>query len=335
MSISLSFNGYNDCSLDDSRLSKMMEPDEAKATHVTLWEKFKDFFRADKKADAYKELYKLIHSTGGGDKLDAFNNLKKLANPECQKLFTKEIYCDEVIFHIDNKKIAQNSLQGLMGLYEQTPLHSMSMPEQRILLEMLDTLREKESLLTDCRPSHIRTMVSNEHCCDLLDLYRPQEKIDDPGAEYKNLESIDYKEHNLLRGLNKGSMKSLSQYSFMGYQKTSSGVEFSMLHPSINFLLNSYSKAESSSVMDLNTSFINGLNKGYQDYNDRKNEIDNVLKKIYHHHGETLNISYQGKNNNKLVNTPFVDMPYISQVDDFADNLNHSLNATFNKWMRI
>ena len=338
MNVNLDFGNYNNYNVSESRISRMMQADRKSATHINLWDKIKDFFRTDKKADACKELYNLLHNTEGSDKFDSFNKLKSFASPEHQQYFTKEIYCDDVFFLIGNDKVGQSSIQKLMNISEQAPLQGMSILEQRLFLDMIDTLREKELLYSqDYRPSYIRTLMSDKHCDDLVSLYRPQEGINTPGTEWKNPKSIDYKESNLLRGLNRGSMKLLSQFSFMGYQKTASDVEFTMLHPSINYLLDSYVRPYpgQSPVTDLNSSYLKVLNETYQNYYNNKAEIDAVLKKVYDAHDGTLNISHNGVSNNKLVVSLDSAMANVFQPDDFHSDLSRSLDYIYDKWARV
>lgn len=88
MGLKLSFGDYNNYHFNEKRLSKIMQADKNRAIEVSVWDKIKDLFRADKKEEACKQLYNLLHSTDGGDRLDAFNKLKSFATPESQPLFT-------------------------------------------------------------------------------------------------------------------------------------------------------------------------------------------------------------------------------------------------------
>lgn len=334
MAISLDFGSYNNYDISESRISKMMEGDRKCATQMSLWEQFKDLFRADKKCTAYNELFNMIHDAEGYDKLDTFNKLKKCAKPEYQELFRKEIFCDDIVFFIGQDKISETSIQKLINVSEQTSLPAMSMPEQRLFLDMLDTLREKESQSAGSRPSAVRNSASYEHCYDLLNLYRPEEAIDDAGTEWRMADSLTADEEDLLRCLNAGSMTSFSQFSFIGYQKTATGVEFSMVHPLISFLSGTYIRntGDAFSFTEMNTGFLNVLSKGYDEYYNNKDKIDTVLKKIYDQHDEKLNISYLGQNRNKLVSPIDPEFHYVMQDDSFSDELNKSLESVFNKW---
>lgn len=338
MDIKLNFGNYDDYHIDRARISLMINGNEKSAIQINIWEKIKDFFRSDKKSDAYQTLYHLLHDTEGGDKLDAFNKLKSFAIPECKGFFEKEIRHDEVLFFINNEKIGQSSLQKIMNVSEQTTLHIMSMPEQRLFLEMLDTLRQKEALYSDSYSGYVRLKMSDEHCHDLLDLYRPQENVDCPGTELVNMDFLDYKEEKLLKNLNhQGRMRLPNQFSSIGYQNTESGVKFSMLHPSINYLLEAYAKSyrNGESCTDLNSEQVNILNKVYHDYNYHKDEVDPVLHKVYEAHGGTLNISFAGRNDNRMVTTPYAEREYLFQYTHSLQDLSDSLESVFHKWTSV
>ena len=332
MSISLDFGRYNNYEISDSRIGKMIEGDRKSATRMNLWEQFKDLFRADKKSNAYHELYNILHDTEGCDKLDAFNKLKQFAKPEYQEHFKKEIFCDSIVFFIGHERIGESSIQKLINVSEQTSFPVMSMPEQRLFLDMLDTLRERESQFTDSQPSYIRNSTSYEYCYELLNLYRPQEEVDAIGTEWKMAEPLTANEEDSLRCLNAGSMTIFSQFAFMGYEKKVSDVEFTMVHPLISFLQGTYIRniSNSFSFTEMNSGFLTVLNKGYEDYHNNKAVIDTVLKRIYEQHDGTLNISVSEQNRNKLV-IPF-DIEYLMKDNDFSDEVLDSLSKPFNKW---
>ncbi len=332
MSISLSFSRNNNYEVSESRISRLMEGDRKNATKMSLWEQFKDLFRTDKKSNAYHELYNMLYDTEGCDKLDIFNKLKSFAKPEHQALFKKEISCDRVAFFIGHERIGETSIQKLINVSEQTSFPAMSWVEQGLFLDMLDTLRAQESQFASSSPSYIKNTTSYEHCYELLDLYRPQEAIDDIGKEWQMAGLLTEDEENLLRCLNAGSMTAFSQFSFMGYQKTASDVEFTMVHPIISFLQGTYIRDVnySCSFTEMNSAFLTVLNKGYEDYHNNKTKIDAVLKRIYDQHDGTLNISVSGQNRNKLV-IPF-DTELQCQGSEFSDEVNELLSTVWRKW---
>ena len=340
MDIKMNFMNYNSINMDDHRISLMLNGSEKSAIKMSVWEKIKDFFHADKKSDAYKTLYHLLHDTDCSDKLDAFNKLKSFAIPECQDFFSKEIRHDKILFFIKDKEIGQSSLQKLMNISDQTSLEMMSTLEENLFLKMLDTLKQKEALYSDSYSGYIRLKMSNEHCDNLLDLYRPQENMDHPGTELVNMDFLDYQEEKLLRHLNsRGGVDFANQFSAIGYQNTTSGVTFSMLHPSINYLLEVYSKSHynGESSTDLNSGQMETYNKVYHDYNYNKTEIDRVLHKVYDAHGGTLNISYSGRNYNCMVTSlsPDAEREYLFQSTHSLQDITDSLDAIFHKWTAV
>jgi len=353
MSISLDFGRYNNYEISDSRMSKMIGEDRKAATKMSLWEQFKDLFRTDKKANAYNELFNMLHETEKCDKLDSFNKLKSFAKAEYQALFKKEIFCDNVVFFIGDTRISESSIQKLINVTEQTYLPTMSMQEQRLFLDMLDSLRKKEPLYDDSKLSHIRHSTSYEYRHELFSLYRPEETVDDNGTECNMAEPLTKDEEDSLRCLNAGSMTLFSQFSFMGYQKTASGVEFTMVHPLISFLQGTYTRATNDNFpyREVNSGFLTIINRGYEEYHNDKTNIDAILKRIYYQHNGTLSISVSDQNRNKLV-IPFdvdidtgieittdvgadididTDVEYVMKDNDFSDD-KQALSDSFKKW---
>ncbi|WP_300000334.1 hypothetical protein [uncultured Cedecea sp.] len=308
MDFNLIFNNNRSCRVNEERLSGMINGDKKIALHLNIWERIKDFFRDDKKSNAYKELYEILHHTDDGTKLDAFNKLISFATPECEKYFHKEISGKEVLFYIADKKVGQSSLCKLMNIHEQTPLYDMSASEQHLFLKMLDTLRRNDGLYRDSYASDIRLEMYEEHYPELLELYRPQTMVEDSGTELKNVDFLSYSEEKSLNYLkHKAAMKLTHQFSSMGYQKIESRVVFTMVHPSIDYLIKAYSKSyyNGESSTELNSDKMKVLNEIYNTYTYSygggiKLEVDNVLEKIYNAYDGTLNISCAGKNYNKL-----------------------------------
>ncbi len=335
MGIELDFGNYNNFRIDDARISLMVNGNEKSAVQMSVWERIKDFFRADKKSDAYQTLYHLLHDTEHGDKLDAFNALKSLAIPECRDFFKREIFNDDVSFFIGSTKVTECRLQKLMNISEQTRLEVMSTSEQDLFLKMLDTLREKETQYSDSYSSYIRLKMSDEHCHDLLGLYRPNEDVDSPSTRLANMDFLNYQEEKLLRHLShRGGINYMNQFSAIGYQDTTSGIKFSMLHPSINYLREAYSKSHYNGEpsTDLNSEQMNMLNKVCHDYNYNKTKIDRVLHKIYEAHGKTLNISFAGRHENRMATLACAERDYLFQSTHSLKDISDSLDTLFHKW---
>lgn len=75
-------------SLSNERLTHMLSGDLQTATHMGLWDKFKDLFRADKKQDALNALFTLVDCQGPARSFHAFNALARMATPDNRTLFT-------------------------------------------------------------------------------------------------------------------------------------------------------------------------------------------------------------------------------------------------------
>ena len=66
MSLTLNVNHgqqISACTLNDSRVKRMMSGNHDTAVHMGLWDRFKDWLRIEKKAGALENLYKLLYPT--------------------------------------------------------------------------------------------------------------------------------------------------------------------------------------------------------------------------------------------------------------------------------
>ncbi|MFM5540508.1 hypothetical protein ACET8U_23065 [Aeromonas veronii] len=109
MPVSLFFGDRQSYQINESRVNRMMSSDRAEATHMGLWDRFKDLFRSDKKSEALNELYNLLHSdnkTGFGP-IATFNKLSELAGEGNENIFQIKLdnNCEDIVFFMDGKKI--------------------------------------------------------------------------------------------------------------------------------------------------------------------------------------------------------------------------------------
>lgn len=107
--INITFGTHNNYSIDLNRANKLMSSDIKEATHMGLWDKFKDLFRTEKKSDVLNELYNLLHSdnkTNFGP-ITAFNKLSELAGEGNKNKFQIKLdnNCKDIVFSIDGEKI--------------------------------------------------------------------------------------------------------------------------------------------------------------------------------------------------------------------------------------
>lgn len=109
MPVSLSFGNHHSYEINESRVNRMMSSDRAEATHMGLWDRFKDLFRTDKKSEALNELYNLLHSDNKADfgPITAFNKLSELAGEGNKNKFQVKLDngFKDIVFSIDGEKI--------------------------------------------------------------------------------------------------------------------------------------------------------------------------------------------------------------------------------------
>lgn len=104
MSLSIQSANFNyPLEINESRIGRLLSSDKNYATYMGIWDRIKDFFRPQKKAEVLEQTYTLIHNdhlektNEHGGKLDslrctlsAFEKLKSLAIEENKKLFRIE-----------------------------------------------------------------------------------------------------------------------------------------------------------------------------------------------------------------------------------------------------
>ncbi|WP_083339003.1 hypothetical protein [Chromobacterium sphagni] len=88
-------------SLSNERAARMMSGDKQTATHMGLWDKFKDLFRAEKKQDALNTLFELTNTwRGPSHSFYAFNQLAQMATTNNRTLFTIAVSPDQTGYKI-------------------------------------------------------------------------------------------------------------------------------------------------------------------------------------------------------------------------------------------
>jgi len=170
---------------------------------------------------------------------------------------------------------------------------------------MLDACREQDKKSSAERMSSVtHRRMSDQFAEDLFKLYRPDENHYHQSVELVGQDVINENEKESLKFLNAGNFDYKSQFSRLSYQKTEDGVVFDMIHPSLTYLQSVYDRMETEPFVlrkELNTSNMVTLNNAYQTYNDKKQDIDTILSKVYTAHGNTLDITVDGSDSNKLV----------------------------------
>ncbi|AUH49618.1 hypothetical protein CXB49_01585 [Chromobacterium sp. ATCC 53434] len=89
-------------SLSNERVSRMMSGDKQTATHMGLWDKFKDLFRSEKKQEALNALFELTNTwRGPSQSFYAFNQLAQMATPNNRTLFTVAVSPEQDGYRLD------------------------------------------------------------------------------------------------------------------------------------------------------------------------------------------------------------------------------------------
>jgi len=120
MPVSLNFANYNNYQINESRVARMMNSDRVEATHMGLWDKFKDLFRTEKKKDALNELYNCVHVDNSLTKLGAFERLKGFSGEAYKDLFKIEMVQSSIECSIDRHRVCDIKLSQLMNIQEDT-----------------------------------------------------------------------------------------------------------------------------------------------------------------------------------------------------------------------
>lgn len=114
--------------IDETRVERLLSGDKKYATYMGLWDRFKDYFRSEKKAEAIERLYDFIHSDDISLQEENKNNdpfpktiwffekLKSLTNDNNKESFHTEINPYEGIdFYIGSHKV--KSLDNCIASY--------------------------------------------------------------------------------------------------------------------------------------------------------------------------------------------------------------------------
>lgn len=313
MSISLNFANYQNYSISESRAEKLIERDRNDATKLTLWDSIKDFFRSEKKKDALNALYTLINDNDGyknaHDKMIAFHKLNSFAHSAYQNCFTQKLVDSDVIFLINQQPIGHCKLNDLMYLSQKAQPVTLVGEEERVFMAMLNTLHTQQALYPEASSDMLRQEVGSQHCADLYSLYRPNEDRFAAEEVEFNAEILSEDEENLLEDLNQTEFLGDQHFVRIGYNELHNNVSFSMVHPSISYLIDIFHTNENISPNETNKNdgLLNILNADYDNYISHKSDYDTLLTKIYYNHGGTLNTETTTGDSNKLLFSPSLD----------------------------
>lgn len=306
-------NYYSSHQITESRLERLKSQNKTEATHLGLWDKFKDLFLTNKKQEALNALYDAIHGSSATEKLEAFSVLKSCAGQAYQDRFSKEVDDDGIIsFLIDKDVLSSCSVKEALYIDDNVTLLPMTADEKGLFIRMLDVVKEKDQTIVDAEKNMVgarREAVRQEIGNEFYALYRPAEESTRPSVEWRGSEIKGSLE--ILECLNMGNMKPHTLFNKVGYQYNPimKSVEFRMVHPAISFLLGQYVNAdemaekfyeEKEDIMLKSSSYLTLFNEDYEKYQTIKPKIDNILRETYVAHGGTLCIEDGGECRNYL-----------------------------------
>lgn len=116
--ISLEINNRT-LELSTDRIEKMIVGNKEDALYMGLWDRFKDFFRYEKKADALQEMYDLIHDHHTENQspflssIVAFERIKSLAHEEFQPLFNIEVDNERYHYLLNSVQLCEKHFPNL------------------------------------------------------------------------------------------------------------------------------------------------------------------------------------------------------------------------------
>ncbi len=211
-------NYYSTHRISESRLERLKDPDKAKATHLSLWDKFKDLFLTNKKQDALNALYDALHGDTATVKLEAFETLKSCAGKAYQDRFTKQIDDNgKISLLIDKDLVTTCSVKEALYINDDVALLPMTADEKELFLKLLDIVKEKDRIISgEAVIRKRRDAVCQEIYGDLYAMYRPSEDPARATVEWKK-DEVRW-ETDDLKWLNAGEFDPFTQFSRIGYQ---------------------------------------------------------------------------------------------------------------------
>jgi len=84
-------SGHSTFLLSDKRVGHMLSGDRKTATHMGVWDKFKDLFRTEKKEAALNCLFALLNGNTSSDHFHRFNKLSMMASESNRLIFTVDV----------------------------------------------------------------------------------------------------------------------------------------------------------------------------------------------------------------------------------------------------
>ncbi|EAB5051900.1 type III secretion system effector SopD2 [Salmonella enterica] len=319
MPVTLSFGNRHNYEVNHSRLARLMNPDKEEALYMGLWDRFKDYFRAQKKREVLEVLHTLMYGCArenqaelnvditGMEQIHAFTQLTQYANPSQQDRFVMRFDMNQkqVLFEIDGKVIDKCNLHRLLNVSENCIFKVMEDDEVELFFKICIKYGEKIACypeLLEGFATKLRDAVNEDDDVknEVYKLMRSGEDRKRACVEWNG--TLTQEEINKLRCLQMGSFNVTTQFFKIGYWELEGEVLFDMFHPTLIYLLQGYTPSLSCDFTETNTMlFSEVLNKDFDDYQNNKREIDDILRRIYRLHNNTLFISENSSCRNMLV----------------------------------
>ncbi|ECH9258531.1 type III secretion system effector SopD2 [Salmonella enterica subsp. enterica] len=319
MPVMLSFGNRHHYEINHSRLARLMSPDKEEALYMGPWDRFKDYFRAQKKREVLEVLHTLMYGCARGnqaelnvdiigmEKIHAFTQLKQYANPSQQDRFVMRFDMNQtqVLFEIEGKVIDKCNLHRILNVSENCIFKVMEEDEVELFFKICIKYGEKIARypeLLEGFANKLKDAVNEDDDVkdEVYKLMRSGEDRNMACVEWNGM--LTEEEMNKLRCLQMGSFNITTQFFKIGYWELAGDVLFDMFHPTLIYLLKAYTPSLSSDLIETNTMlFSEVLNKDDDDYHNNKREIDCILEKIYRSHNNTLFISKNSSCRNMLI----------------------------------
>jgi len=283
MNIQMSYGRLVDYNIPEHRLRHIVDSNEYDATHLNIFERIIDFFRTNKKADAYKELYKLATS-GCENKIEVFEKLKSFAKPGYEHLFRAEVLDNDIVLFIGDCSFkASVDLHSKLRVSEAVDILPMTIHESEVFYKMLSFIHERDKKYCRRNFQGVRAELIEHFSRDVMKLYRNGDKAD--VVNFLGDELTQLERQWLFYARDKPLDYALI-FSVIGNQEVECGVAMNMLHPSFIYLFSYYDlnasmvDGNASSMRDIRTRVLTALNVFYGNYMNNRPKFNPMLLKL-------------------------------------------------------
>ncbi len=260
-------------------------------------------------------------------KLNLLHAFKEAAGPINANRFST-IMDDEnnIFWKINDDLLIKSSMTEILGVGGEKKLQPMNRKELDLFESMLvfvDNYKIKDyESLSEVRDEMVK---DNKIIDEMYSVYRnlgergeeakewgfgKKEGNDYILVDHEKKENKEFECYKDIREINYGTFSWGTMFSKIGYKNNNSGgVDFSMVHPSIAFMIGMYipekvlvSNEEDGEDIKINTLKLFGVyNNSYEFYLENKVSIDRTFYEVYKKHGDTLFVKLDNESRNKLI----------------------------------